>query len=681
MNARDVLEQRPAGQPHPGEGRLRDSALGFWLRWTEREGALHEPDHDATLVVLPTALQDTLDLPDEVVVTANPEVAREEHGLLLAAGHPALDRATEEVLRRGDVGHDSLATPAAAIPDATSLLSRAREAFPVDHGRIDLTGVPVREHVPVLRVGALVTYAVGLDERFQERAEAWIEVPGQVSLPAEISTVLAQYPRDQEMPATAAPDGLVTAVAAAHQRLADTATARQEVLASHADTARADEVTRTRAYYDDVVAGLDRRRQAATAERRGMLDAKLNATRAERARRLAEIEEKFRPAHTIRLFRLHVLWVPALRLPCVVQRGHREFPLTLRWLRPTRAFLPACCPHCGALENLVVAKDRLGCRRCLPRSAALAVVPPEVVPPNVTSTPAAASTSGSPPPGPAVPAAPPGPTASGSETANAARRAPAAGGRPGRSKAADRQAPAPVPPDRGSRRETDHGQLVAAGDKLALRFWEAVAGGDRRRLRRLLAPGTPAAALHQLYGAPGPAWVIGCEPADGRSITTTTVVDEFPPVTCGVVQTARSAHPYTLRWTQQTAAPAVIEVLAVSGAVGLRLPRLPAPSVPPPLVQLDPVANALWAAPLPVGGPPLVIRCLTAWWRVADELSLSTHTAPTLAAAVTHQVARRAGFQLTYAETADAYAVDESEVRAAAGDVKRMLGLSGEQYW
>ena len=665
-----------------------DSALGFWLRWTEREGALHEPDHDATLVVLPTALQDALDLPDEVVVTANPEVAREEHGVLLAAGHPALDRATEEVLRRGDVGHDTLATPAAAVPDAASLLSRAREAFPVDHGRIDLTGVPVRERVPVLRVGALVTYAVGLDERFQERAEAWVEVPGQVSLPAEISTVLAQYQRDREMPATAAPDGLVPAVAAAHQRLADTATARQEVLASHADAARADEVTRTRAYYDDVVAGLDRRRRTATPERRGMLDAKLDATRAERARRLAEVEEKFRPAHTIRLFRLHVLWVPALRLPCVVLRGHREFPLTLRWLRPARAFVPVSCPHCEALETLVVAKDRLGCRRCLPRSAALAVVPPreaapprEAVPPKESSTPAPASTSGSASSGPAVPAAPPGPTAPGSETANAARRAPAAGGRPGRSTAADRHPPAPVPPDRGSRRETDHGQLVAAGDKLALRFWEAVAGGDRRRLRRLLAPGTPAATLHQLYGAPGPAWVIGCEPADGRSITTTTVVDEFPPVTCGVVQTAHSAHPYTLRWTQQTAAPAVIEVLAVSGAMGLRLARLPAPSVPPPLVQLDPVATTLWAAPLPVGGPPLVIRCLTAWWRVADELSRSTHTAPTLAAAVTHQVARRAGFQLTYAETADAYAVDESEVRAAARDVKRMLGLSGEQYW
>ncbi|MGQ0778923.1 MAG: hypothetical protein ACT4NY_31685 [Pseudonocardiales bacterium] len=351
-----------------------DTALGFWLRWAEREGALHEPDQDATLVVLPTALQETLELPDEVLVTANPEVAREEHGVLLAAGHPALDRATEEVLRHGDVGHDQLATPAAAIPDGGNLLARAREAFPVDHGRIDLTGVPVRERVPVLRVGALVTYTVGLDERFQERAEAWIEVPGRVSLPAETSTALAQYPRDPQAPAVAAPEGLVTAVAEAHKQITDTATARQEVLTSQADSARIDEVTRTRAYYDEALATLDRRRRTATPDKRGMLNAKLTATRAERARRLAEVEEKFRPTHTIRLFRLHVLWVPALRLPCVVQRGRREFPLTLRWLRPARAFTPMACPNCGALEALVVAKDRLGCRRCLPHAATLAAV-------------------------------------------------------------------------------------------------------------------------------------------------------------------------------------------------------------------------------------------------------------------------------------------------------------------
>ena len=351
-----------------------DSALGFWLRWAEREGALHEPGDDTALVVLPAALQDALELPDEVVVTANPEVAREERGVLLTAGHPALDRATEEVLRRGDVGHDCLITPAAAIPDAPSLLSRAREAFPVDHGRLGLIGVPVRERVPVLRVGALVTYAVGLDERFQERAEAWIEVPGRASLPAETSTVLAQYPRDRDGFAPAAPDGLGAAVVAAHEQITATATARQEVLTAHADAARGDEVSRTQAYYDEALAGLVRRRRTAAPDKRGMLDAKLAATHAERARRLAEIEEKFRPAHTIRLFRLHVLWVPALRLPCIVQRGRREFLLTLRWLRPARAFTPVACPHCAARETLVAAKDRLGCRRCLPSSAALTAV-------------------------------------------------------------------------------------------------------------------------------------------------------------------------------------------------------------------------------------------------------------------------------------------------------------------
>ncbi len=417
-----------------------------------------------------------------------------------------------------------------------------------------------------------------------------------------------------------------------------------------------------------------------------MLDAKLEATRAEQARRLAEVEEKFRPAHTIRLFRLHVLWVPALRLPCVVLRGHREFPLTLRWLRPARAFIPVSCPHCKSLESLVVAKDRLGCRRCLPRSAVLAAVSPqEVVSPPEPSTPAATSTAGFPSSGLASSPTPTDPTATRPKTANTAQRKPTADARTNRSTTAGQRPPTPVHPDRGSQRKTDRkttqGRLVASGDKLALRFWEAVAGSDRRRLSRLLALATPAAALHQLYGAPGPAWVLGCEPADILSITTTTLVDGFPPVTYGLVRTTRSAHPYTLRWTPQAAAPVVIEVLAVPGAVGLRLPRPPASPLPPPLVQLDPVATALWAAPLPIAGPPLVLRCLAAWWRVAEELLLSAYTAPVLAAAVTHQVARRAGFQLSYAETADIYAVEERELRPAAQDVKHMLGLSGEQYW
>lgn len=351
------------------------AAVDFWLRWAEREGALHESAPDANLVVLPTALQDSLELPEAVVVTADPEVARDEGGVLLASGHPALDRATEDVLRRGDAGHVSLAAPAATVLDAASLLARAREAFPVDHGRIDPAGIPARERVPVLRVGAQVSYTVGLDERFQERAETWVELPGRLSLPTDTTTLLARCPRDDQTSPANAPEGLTAALAAAHERLADIAEGRQVVLAGDAAAARAGEVARTRDYYDAALTTLDRRRRSAAPEKLAMLEAKVAATRAERSRRLDEVEEKFRPGYTIRPFRLHVLWVPALRLPCIVLRGRREFPLALRWLRPTRSFLPMACPNCGMREALVAAKDRLGCRRCLPRAAVVPVLP------------------------------------------------------------------------------------------------------------------------------------------------------------------------------------------------------------------------------------------------------------------------------------------------------------------
>lgn len=351
------------------------AAVDFWLRWAEREGALHEPGADSNLVVLPAALQTTLDLPEEVMVTADPEVAREEAGVLLVAGHPALDRATGEVLRRGDAGHLSLAAPGGAVPDAATLLDRVRDAFPVDHGRIDPAGIPARERVPVLRVGAQVSYSVGLDERYQERAEAWIEVPGRLSLPDDTVAALARCPREDAANPEAPPEGLMAALAAAHQHLDDLAAARQTALVDDAGSVCTAELARTREYYDAALAALDRRHRSADATKRSMLHAKANVTRAERARRLAEVEEKFRPVHSIRPFRLHVLWVPALRLPCNVLRGRREFPLTLWWLRPARSFLPVACPACGSRETLVAAKDRLGCRRCLPRAAVVPVLP------------------------------------------------------------------------------------------------------------------------------------------------------------------------------------------------------------------------------------------------------------------------------------------------------------------
>jgi hypothetical protein len=91
---------------------ITDPALGFWLRYLDASGGLHEDAGDQTLVMLPSELQAKLGLPEEVAVTADPEVAREDGALLLLPGHPALDQAAAAVLDQGDAGLAWLAWPA-----------------------------------------------------------------------------------------------------------------------------------------------------------------------------------------------------------------------------------------------------------------------------------------------------------------------------------------------------------------------------------------------------------------------------------------------------------------------------------------------------------------------------------------------------------------------------------------
>jgi len=137
---------------------VADPALAFWLRHVAAAGGLSEPDGDATYVVLPPPLRDAYRLPEELRVTADPDVAREDGATLLTAGHSVLAEAAERVLASGDTGHLVLARPASVPPGHDALLTAAREAFPVGHGRIDLVGEPAAVLHPVVRVGALVSY-------------------------------------------------------------------------------------------------------------------------------------------------------------------------------------------------------------------------------------------------------------------------------------------------------------------------------------------------------------------------------------------------------------------------------------------------------------------------------------------------------------------------------------------
>jgi hypothetical protein len=161
---------------------MTDPALDFWLRHVTAEGGLHEPAGEATYVVLPPGLSDRYRLPEELRVTGDPDIARDDGVTLLALGHPVLSEAAERTLATGDAGTFVLAGPASAPPGPDVLLAAARDAFGVDHGRIDASEDPLAVRHSVVRVGALVTFELSAEDRFQEQAERWVDVPSRRSL-------------------------------------------------------------------------------------------------------------------------------------------------------------------------------------------------------------------------------------------------------------------------------------------------------------------------------------------------------------------------------------------------------------------------------------------------------------------------------------------------------------------
>jgi hypothetical protein len=695
-----------------------DPGLGFWLRYLESEGGLWERAASGVLVMLPPGLGDGLGVPEEMTVTCDPDVAREDGATLLGPGHPLLTRAAENVLREGDAQVIVPPAPSSAPPDTSLLLEKARDQFPVDHGKIDVAGEVAPARHQVLRVGVLVDYAISADERFQELAECWIDVPSRRELPGPVASRLARAAgsaAEQQALVGArviADESLTAALAEAHRRIDAQALCRRAALASQVAPELAAERDRARAYYDEALKSIVRRRRAATPDRAALLDARADSTRAERQRRLAEIEEKYQARHQIRPFRLHLLMVPALRLPVHVRRGDRRYPLTLDWLLPVGAFSDLRCPHCDHAAPLVAAKSRLGCESCLAPAAPVAAPlrPSAVAPsPRVPAPPSGASAPPSRPSAPpsgatAMPGGwPPGATSRTAERRPTERRPTAAGPRP---------APRAEPTRSAA-------QLRRIGDKMARNFWQAAATGDEERLRRLCASGSPAAVAVTLFGPSGPGRAIGLGPTDQPLALSAGTVDSAPgdmEVTAGEVETATLRNSYQLRWRLDGGKALVEEILPFGYAVSGRMPsarwlftpaapRLFA-ELPAPRVRLDPVARLLWRIALPRHGLPVVLRCLAAWLRLAepdvlagprsahpgrpaparsgqmtaDEL-IADRSPADLAAAVERMIAMRATGHGSYAETAGAYRADEAAVRKLSADLQKRLKLSSSQQW
>lgn len=625
---------------------VADPALGFWLRHVAAAGGLWEPDGDTTYVVLPPPLRDAYRLPEELRVTADPDVAREDGATLLAAGHSVLAEAAERVLASGDSGHLMLARPASVPPGHDVLLAAVREAFPVDHGRIDLSGEPAVVLHPVIRVGALVTYELSAEDRFQEEAQRWVDVPSRRELPADLIARLDRAEVDEQLSRSGPqqPEGLLPAIAAAHRLMDSGATARRQALAAEVSGAFQSERGRAAAYYADAITGIERRLAAAPADRRAVLEQRLRSTREEQVRRLAEIAEKYEARHVIRPYRLHVIQVPALRVPADVLRGDRRYPMSFDWLLPTGTYAPVRCPSCDGEAPLVAGKLKLGCETCLPPK------PP-------AATPAAPGVPATARPAPAAPAV----------------RPPAASVPP----RAKRQA---VPPK--VRKEQQKATAT-----LAERLWCAVAADDRRTLSRILYPGSPAAALDRVLGPAGLCRVLGMPPAEELARFAAETSGDV--ITGALLGSAGTECPYHIYCRGGQAVEVLPFPVSRDGAFwqfywwGPRPGARWAAGRIVPAKGLDQVQVPLAVTGTSWNGLPIAARALAAWGRMAadHERLLSAHAPDTLAAAVNRLVACRAGGRATFAEAAARFRVPEQDVRRADRAVRAPLALGPGQPW
>jgi hypothetical protein len=631
---------------------VADPALGFWLRHVAAAGGIWEPDGETTYVVLPPPLRDAYRLPEELLVTADPDVAREDGATLLTAGHPVLAEAAERVLASGDTGHLVLARPASAPPGRDVLLAAVRDAFPVDHGRIDLSGEPAVVLHPVIGVGALVTYELSAEDRFQEEAQRWVDVPSRRELPADLVGRLCRADVD-ERAQPGRPEGLLPALGAAHRLIDAGATARRQALAAEVSGACQAERGRAAAYYADAIAGIEARLATAQPDRRAVLEQRLRATREEEARRLAEIAEKYEARHAIRPYRLHVMLVPALRVPADVLRGDRRYAMCFDWLLPAGVFAPVRCPSCDGEAPLVAGKLKLGCETCLPPKPA------------------------APAPVPAKPAAPSG-APQGARPALAAKPVPHV------------PVPKPVPPQAKRRAAVPpkvRKEQQKATATLAERLWFAVADGDRRAIRRILHPGSPAEALDRVLGPAGLCRVLGMPPDEKpeKFLAET----EGDAVTGALLGVAGTECPYYIYCRDGQASEVLPFPVSHDGAFwgfywwgkhpGARWASGPVV----PAKGLDPVEGALAVTGPAWNGLPVAGRALAAWGRIADhhERLLSAHPARPLAAAVNRLVAFRAGGRTTFAEAAARFRVPEQDVRRADRAVRPLLTLGPGQPW
>ncbi|MGI8800724.1 MAG: hypothetical protein ACR2KV_00915 [Solirubrobacteraceae bacterium] len=682
-----------------------ESALRFWLRFATREGALVEDAGDHAVLVLPQELQEAAELPEEVAVTSDPDVAREDGAVLLIAGHPELERAAAAVLEAGDIGRAYLPWPASAPPRIEELERAARDRWTVEHGRIDCRGQPRPVFAPLLRIGAIVHYEASLTHQFHEQVESWVDARTGLPPPQRaLNTLLGQH-RPEAGPDVrhrTLPARLELALAAGHADIERRAEARAARLLEHGRRAHDAELARADEYYRGTLESLERRRVAAPPERARLLEDQAAATRGERDRRRREIEQQYRPRHELRPFRLHLVMAPAYAIAADVRRGARRYPLELVWLAGGAGFADLLCPRCDGDGELVAGREQLGCHTCLPRATAATEGGARGVvaegPRSGSATPRQQRQQPTPPSPSDLPGFPngdrrgaPRPTV----VEDGAR--PSAAAAAGTAVVSPARRPPERPPpsarrrlaaERDSRGSSRGDGLEERGNKLALELWQRVALGERLPRSKIVRD-SPLSALHRLYGAAGPLRAIGVAPGNCPSEATASTFPGQPlgpQVTGGEIVAGGRKYRYLLCWWLVAGKPVVAELTATIDDL-LRLRRrqsgttaLAGERPPAPVIALDSVAAELWRIEPRRVGLTIAARCLATWWRVATAIGEPADPS-VLAAAIGLAVSRASGLRRTRADGAAVYGVAPSGLDAAARTLRPLLGLDPGRGW
>ena len=467
------------------------------------------------------------------------------------------------------------------------------------------------------------------------------------------------------------PSSLTEAMATAHRDLDRAAGRRGQALATGADGERAAETARAGEYYAAALAAIDKRPAGADERRTALLDARAQATIAERDRRLAEITEKYQHRHELHPYRLHLLDIPVWRLATDVRRGDRRWPVTFDYLPLLGTVAPTRCPACDVHAPLVATKTHLGCTTCVP-----------------AKQPAAPSPSATPAPKP-VARRPPATTTTGeSRPSDADQRHRTTTSRPDKDKVRTTK---PTTPATTTPRGARPPRLALPGkaeERKTGEFWNHVGSGDHRKLNRLIAPESPLAALTRLYLSAGP--LRGIDIPAGHTPVSFTCANYAQPVagrrggTAGTVRTSHGEYQYLLLWSPERL---LDEIFPYGGPWHLgafsRVGRPTITRAPPTHLDLDPVAGLLHTRTTARYGLAFTARALAAWWRLPEPDDLLARFTPRVLAATIDRAIRywSGSPQATYAEAAGAFQAEEAAIRKATPVLQKRLQLSETRNW